>query len=549
MSKIVLSLSMGLLFFPIAIYAQVAKQQPKPNILIILADDMGYTDLGCMGGDAETPNLDLLAKKGILFTNFYNNAKCAPSRASLMTGQSPQRTGADHKAGNVTQGAMTIAEALKGDYTTLMVGKWHIKPAPLQLGFQRYFGAGLSAIHWWPTDEKQVRDIQLDGRTYTDKDMTVPVEKWYMETEHANYAMKFLQEEVVSKGATKPFFMYYASHLPHWPLQAPRADVERYINVFKSGTDAARKRRYDRMVKLGIINPKTCSLSPIDDKSNSWDSFTAEEKEYYQQAMAVHTAMVYRLDQELGRLFDYLKKNRLFDNTAIFFMSDNGASAEGVPAKLPIEMQMGDRGTEKRINDVGAAVCNTPFRGHKSTLFEGGIGTPMIFHWPKGIGNPGMLSKQAGAICDIFPTVLDLANLHYPSEYEGRKLNKLDGQSLLPQIKKAPIVERKLLWNYEKYAAEIQGNWKALRVSPRGKETTAGAWQLYDLSKERAETNDLASTHPELIQALSKSWEEWYQDVSKSGESDSDDNDVKDKKNKKEKKDKKDKGARKQKSE
>ncbi len=472
--KIVFKLTFCCLFPLITIYAQVAKPQAKPNILIILADDMGYADLGCMGGDAETPHLDLLAKKGILFTNFYNNAKCAPSRASLMTGQSPQRIGADHKAGNVNRGAMTIAEALKGEYTTLMVGKWHIKPAPLQMGFQRYFGAGLSAIHWWPTDEKQVRDIQLDGHTYTEKDMTVPVDKWYMETEHANYAMKFLQEEVVNKGTTKPFFMYYASHLPHWPLQAPRADVERYLNVFKSGTDAARKRRYDRMVALGIINPKICSLSSIDEKSNSWDSFTTEEKEYYQQAMAVHTAMVYRLDVELGRLFDYLKKNNLFDNTAIFFMSDNGASAESVPATLPFGQQMGDRGTEKRINDVGAAVCNTPLRGHKSTLYEGGIGTPMIFHWPKGIGKPGIVSKQAGSICDIFPTVLDLANLHYPSEYEGRKLNQLDGQSLLPQLKKAPIVERKLLWNYEKFSAEIQGNLKALRLSPRGKDASRG---------------------------------------------------------------------------
>ena len=506
------------LFSPVAICAQVVKTQTKPNILIILADDMGYSDLGCMGGDAETPNLDSLAKEGILYTNFYNNAKCAPTRASLMTGQSPQRTGANHSAGNVTHGAMTIAEALKGNYTTLMVGKWHIKPEPLQMGFQRYFGAGLSAIHWWPTDDKQVRDLQLDGRTYTEKDMTVPVEKWYMETEHANYAMQFLQEEVVNKGTTKPFLMYYATHLPHWPLQAPRADVERYLNVYKSGTDAARQRRYNRMVALGIINPKTCGLSLIDEKSKSWESLTQEEKEYYQQAMAVHTAMVYRLDLELGRLFDYLKKNKLFDNTAIFFMSDNGASAESVPATLPVGIQMGERGTEKRINDVGAAVCNTPMRGYKSTLYEGGIGTPMIFHWPKGIGTPGTISKQVGSVIDIFPTVLDLANLHYPSEYDGRKLNPLDGQSLLPQIKKAPIVERKMSWNYEKFSTEIEGNWKALRLSSKGKEA-AGVWQLYDLSKDRAETKDLAGTHPELLQAMSKNWEKWYQDVSKTCDS------------------------------
>ena len=537
-SKIVLHLSLVFLFFSIAIYPQVEKPKSKPNILIILADDMGYADISCMGGDAETPNLDSLAKEGILYTNFYNNAKCAPTRASLMTGQSPQRTGANHGAGNVTRGAMTIAEALKEEYTTLMIGKWHIKPEPLQMGFQRYFGAGLSAIHWWPTDEKQMRDIQLDGRTYTEKDMTVPMEKWYMETEHANYAMQFLQEEVVNKGTTKPFLLYYASHLPHWPLQAPRADVERYLNVYKLGTDVARQRRYDRMVALGIINPKTCSLGSINEKSKSWESLTKEEKEYYQQAMAVHTAMVYRLDQELGRLFDYLKKNKLFDNTAIFFMSDNGASAESVAATLPVGIQMGDRSTEKRINDVGAAVCNTPFRGNKSTLYEGGISTPMIVHWPKGIGTPGILSKQVGAVIDIFPTVLDLVSLHYPAEYKGRKLNPLDGQSLLPQIKKAPIAERKLSWNYEKFAVEMQGNWKALRLAPKGKEASA-AWQLYDLANDRTETKDLSSTHPELLQTMVKYWEEWYQEVSKGNDSNPFE---------KEKKDKKEKGSRKEKA-
>jgi len=492
--------------------AEAAKPPAKPNILIILADDMGYSDLGCMGGDAETPHLDALAKTGILFPNFYNNAKCAPSRASLMTGQSCQRTGAEHKAGDVTRGGMTIAEALKGPYTTLMVGKWHIKPEPLELGFQRYFGAPMSAIHWWPTGEKA--NVRLDGRAYTEKDMTVPVEKWFMETEHANYSIKFLQEEVVSKGKVKPFFMYYASHLPHWPLQAPRADVERYLEVFKSGTEAARQRRYQRMMQLGIIDPTNCQLGPRDEKPPSWDSLSKEEKDYYQQALAIHAAMVYRLDQELGRLFDYLKKNDLFDNTAIFVMSDNGASAESVPVAFPQGQRLGDRGTEARINDVGAAVCNTPMRGIKSTLWEGGIGTPMIFHWPEGIGRPGIISQQVGHLYDIFPTVLDMAGLSYPAEYAGRKLHALDGQSLLPQLKAGAAVERTLCWQYEKFSADLQGKWKALRQTSRGKEPSDGVWQLYDLSKDRTETKDVARSNPEVVQALSKIWDDWHRDVS-----------------------------------
>jgi arylsulfatase A-like enzyme len=511
----------ALLLAPLAALPAAEPAQPpaKPNILIILADDMGYSDLGCMGGDAETPHLDALAKTGILFPKFYNEAKCAPSRASLMTGQTCQRTGAEHKAGDVTRGGMTIAEALKGPYTTLMVGKWHIKPDPLELGFQRYFGAPLSAIHWWPTDKKEAAKIRLDGRTYTEKDMTVPVGNWFMETEHANYAIKFLQEEVVSKGKGKPFFMYYASHLPHWPLQAPRADVERYLEVFKSGTEAARQRRYQRMVELGIIDPKTCPLSPLGEKTPSWDSLSKEEKDYYQQALAIHAAMVFRLDQELGRLFDYLKKNDLFDNTAIFFMSDNGASAEGVAPIIPPGQRLGDRGTLARINDVGAAVCNTPMRGFKSSLWEGGMGTPMIFHWPQGVGQPGIISQHVGHLYDISPTVLDMAGLSYPTEYVGRKLHALDGQSLLPQLKAGAAVDRTLCWQYEKFSADLQGKWKALRQTSRGKEPSDSAWQLYDLSKDRSETKDVAQSNPEVVKTLAKIWDDWRRDVSPEGDS------------------------------
>jgi arylsulfatase len=491
-----------------------AKPPAKPNILIILADDMGYSDLGCMGGDADTPNLDALAKSGILFPNFHNQAKCAPSRASLMTGLSPQRTGADHGAGDATWGAMTIAEALKGNYTTLMVGKWHIKPDPLELGFQRYFGVPLSAIHWWPTDKKEAAKVQLDGRAYTEKDMNVPLEEWFMESEHANYAIKFLEEEVVGKGKQKPFFLYYASHLPHWPVQAPRADVERYLEVFKDGTAAARKRRYQRMVELGIIDPKATPLSPLGEKTPSWDSLSQAEKEYYQQALAIHTAMVYRLDEEVGRLLDYLKKNDLFDNTAIFFASDNGASAEGVAPVIPPGQRLGDRGTGARINDVGAAVCNTPMRGFKSSLWEGGMGTPMIFHWPQSVGQPGTISRQVGHLYDIFPTVLDIAGLSYPTEYAGRKLHALDGQSLLPQLKAGAAVDRTLCWQYEKFAASLQGNWKALLQSAKGKEPSDGVWQLYDLSKDRSETKDVAESNPEVVQSLAKIWDDWWRDVS-----------------------------------
>ncbi len=487
--------------------------QDSPNIIVIMADDMGYSDLGCMGGDAETPNLDALARDGILFPDFYNNAKCAPTRASLMTGMSNQRTGAYHGAGDVKKhGGMTIAEALRSQYTTLMVDKWHIKPEALELGFERYFGSPLSAIFFWPTDEKDAGKMKLDDAPYTEKDMSVPLEDWYLSVEDTNHAIKFLQEEVVDKGRNKPFFMYYASHNPHWPLQALREDTKRYEKTFLDGTDVARKRRYDRMVRMGIIDPKTCKLPGLEEGTPSWDELSDEEKVYYQKALAIHTAMVYRMDLEIGRLFDYLKKNNLFDNTAIFFMSDNGASAEGSKTIIPPGREMGDRGTHSRLNDVGASVCNTPLRKYKSTLNEGGCSTPMIFHWPKGIGKPGRISRQVGHVYDIFPTVLEIAGIDYPTTYDSRSIKSLDGISLWPLIRDDKEVDRTICLSYERHRSVRMGSWKALRQMPRG-DKPVDPWQLYDLGKDRSETNNIAANHPELIEAMDKIWAKWSEDV------------------------------------
>lgn len=496
----------------LVVFASTAVGTEKPNILIILADDLGYSDLGCMGGDAETPHLDTLAENGILFPNFYNDAKCAPSRASLMTGMSNHRTGAHHSAGDVTRGGMTLAEALKDTHANLMVDKWHIKPKPLELGFERCFGSPLSAVYWWPEDEKAQGKMRFDGRQYSEADMTVPVEQWYLTVEDTTYAIRFLEEDVVGKGKNMPFFMYYATHAPHWPLQASRADVDRYLEVFESGSDVARKRRYDRMVELGIVDPETCPLSPLDDNTPTWESLSQKEKDYYQIALAIHTAMVYRLDQELGRLFDYLKENGLLNNTVIFFMSDNGASAEGSPTIIPPGRRMGDRGTHSRLNALGASVCNTPLRGFKATLYEGGTVTPMIFHWPDGIGMPGTISRQVGHLSDIFPTVLDIVEMEYPSEYAGRKLHPLDGRSLLPQIQSGGETERTLCWNYEKYSAIRKERWKAVRRSKTSLRPD-GAWQLYDLSEDRSETEDVSSSNPEVVETLVRAWDAWRRDI------------------------------------
>ena len=391
-----------------------------------------------------------------------------------------------------------------------MIDKWHLKPEPLELGFERYFGSPLSPVFWWPTEEKTAAKMQLDGRSYTEADIKEPIEEWYLTIKDTDYAIQFLEEEVVGKD--KPFFMYYASHAPHWPLQAPRADVERYLETYKDGFDVARRRRYDRMAERGIIDPETSKLGSLNEKTPTWDALSEEEQDNYRLGLAIHSAMVYRMDQELGRLFDFLKEKDLFDNTVIFFLSDNGASAEGNPTIIPPGRKMGDRGTHSRLNSLGASVCNTPMRGHKSSLYEGSVGTPMIFHWPDGIGTPGKVSQQVGHLWDIFPTALELAGVEYPSEYDGRKLHPLDGESLMAHIRTGEESERTICWDYENFSALRKGKWKALRRS-RNKETKDGVWQLYDLSEDRTEMNDVASANPETVETLVKTWNDWQQDV------------------------------------
>ncbi len=486
---------------------RAADKKKRPNILLILSDDMGYSDLGCMGGDAETPNIDALAANGLLFTDFYNNAKCAPTRASLMTGLSCQKIHAHHSAGNVIEhGGVTIAEVLKGDYKNLMIDKWHINPRPEEVGFERVFGSPLGAIYYWPEDKDP--KIRIDDRAYTKADMTVPIERWYLTVEDTNYAIKFLAEEVVDKGKSKPFFMYYAPHNPHWPLQALPEDIKKYENTFLDGTDAARKRRYDRMVKKGLIDPAHCRLADLETGVPSWDEMNEEDKKYYSRVLAIHTAMVDRMDRELGRLFDYLKANDLFDNTVIIFTNDNGASAEGKPTVQPPGRQLGERGTRSRLNGVGASVCNVPLRKYKSTLMEGGACTPMIFHWPDGIGTPGRRCHQVGHVYDIMPTILDITGSDYPTRYGGRNIKPLDGISLLPAIRGEKPVKRTICWHYEGWLAVRSGNYKATMQLPRG-DKPLEPWKLYNLAADRSETNDIAHLHPEIVKEMEKNWKKW----------------------------------------
>lgn len=306
--------------------------------------------------------------------------------------------------------------------------------------------------------------------------------------------------------------MYYAPHNPHWPLQALPEDIEKYENTYIEGTDAARKRRYDRMVKMGLIDPQKCKLPDLEEGVPSWHELDDKQKKYYSRVLAIHAAMVDRMDQELGRLFDYLKKHDLYNNTVIIFTNDNGASAEGKPTIQPPGRKLGERGTRSRLDDIGASVCNVPLRKYKSTLLEGGMCTPMIFHWPDGIGRPGRHCDQVGHVYDIMPTILDITGHNYPAKYGDRDIKPADGISLWPAINGDRPKKRTLCWHYERWIVVRDGIWKLVRNLPRG-DKPLEPWKLYNLLLDRTETNDVSAKHPALVAKMEKIWKKWNADV------------------------------------
>jgi arylsulfatase len=331
-----------------------------------------------------------------------------------------------------------------------------------------------------------------------------------MPIEATKYAIQYVEEEVVQAKEKKPFFMHYALHAPHWPLQALREDVEIYLDALKDGTDAVRQRRYDHMIQQGIFDRETCLLEPANE---AWDDLSPERQAYYRRALAVHYAMVHRMDIELGKFFDYLKEKGLWENTLIFFCSDNGASGEGDTTVIPEGGLLGDRGTQARIDSIGAQMCNTPFRGNKSTLHEGGNCTPMIVHWPAAIGKPGRISRQVGHVMDIMPTVLEAAGIEYPESFEGRKLQKMDGVSLLPAILEEREFHRSFVQHYEKFDNVHDGYWKLIRQNSKKTTAPKSPWELYHLEKDRTQQNNVADLYPERVASMAAMYDDWSGEV------------------------------------
>jgi arylsulfatase A-like enzyme len=461
----------------------------RPNIVLILADDLGFSDLGCYGGEIETPNLDKLAAEGLRFSQFYNCAKCAPTRTSILTGLYHQQT-------NIKQAknCVTIAEVLhRAGYTTLAAGKWHVGSTPLDRGFDRYFGMLGGACSYFVPDET----FRLDRKPFKTNDKS-----FYTTNAFTDYAMKFLDE--AGRG-DKPFFLYLAYNAPHYPLHALPKDIKKYKGKYMKGWDRIRKERYERLVELRLIDKKWAMSARGQDHHKSFSDILPWEQVKDKQAedlnMAVYAAMVDRMDQNIGRVLNKLEELDVEDNTLVMFLSDNG----GCPYERnrTKDIPPGPAESYRTYDSPWANVSNTPFRLYKRFNHEGGNATPFIARWPALIKQAGAITNQIGHIIDIMPTCLDIARTKYPSRVRGRQIVPLEGQSLLPIFAGR---HRKghdaLFWEFQRNKAVRKGKWKLVTIGN-------GPWELYDMEADRTELHNLASEIPEKVKELAGLYEKW----------------------------------------
>ncbi|WP_346859416.1 arylsulfatase [uncultured Draconibacterium sp.] len=500
------------------------KPEPnRPNIILILSDDMGYSDLGCYGGEVETPNLDALAANGLRFTQFYNGARCCPTRASLMTGCYPHQTGIGHMTNtpnNLTQhdlaipeyrgflnkNCVTIAEVLKdAGYSTLMTGKWHLGISdqskwPLQRGFDKFYGLIPGASNFFKPEFPR-------GITYMNDTISVTDEDYYTTDAFTDYAIRFI-DEAKQTDEEKPFFLYLAYTAPHWPLNAPHEDVEKYKGTYMEGWTKLRETRYAKMQEMGIVDQEW-DLSPQDWRE--WDSLSDEKKKEMDLRRAVYSAQVDRMDQNIGKLVDHLKEQNILDNTLIVFLNDNGACAEG--GELgggPAEQLDTKEGYFLSYGGAWANASNTPYREYKHWVHEGGIGTPFIVHYPKVIPKEkhGQLVSEYGFLPDLMATFVDVAQTNYPKEYNGNAIVPTAGKSLVPLFEgeNTPVHSEPIFWEHEGNKAVRLGKYKLVSKWSKKNETQ---WELYNMETDRSEMHDLASTETEKVTEMAALYDTW----------------------------------------
>ncbi|MCG5220334.1 arylsulfatase [Streptosporangium sp. KLBMP 9127] len=507
----------------------------QPNIVLILADDLGYSDIGCYGGEIRTPNLDRFGRSGVRLSQFYNTARCSPSRASLLTGLHPHQTGIGVLAGNGAPGGypgslndrcVTVAEVLRdAGYATGMSGKWHLsgplwEPAdswPTRRGFADFFGtlSGCGSYYDPATLYRGEVDASAEARD----------PRFFYTDAITDHAVEFIGREAA---AGHPFFAYVAYTAPHWPLHAPQEDIAGYDGVYAAGWDELRARRLDRLHAEGLLSAES-ALSAPDPAQPRWAA--APDQAWEARRMQVYAAQVERMDRGIGRILDRLEASGVSDDTLVVFLSDNGGCAETLPLGDPevfrarrhivpaatregAELRVGnipgiDPGPEDTYASYGAAwanLSNTPFRLYKRWVHEGGIATPFIVHWPAGGLLAGRIVRTPFQLTDVLPTLLGAAGVDYPREYPGREALPPEGRTMLPALRGAPVPDTSLFWEHLGNAAVRRGRWKLVREH-------AGPWELYDMDTDRSELTDLAERRPELVAELAIAYQCWAQRI------------------------------------
>ena len=490
-----------------------------PNIVLIMTDDMGYSDLGCFGSEIETPNIDGLAEKGLRFTQFYNASRCCPTRASLLTGLYAHQTGIGNMMedrgpahpgyrGHLSKSCLTIAEVLApNDYRTIQTGKWHLGDKkkewwPLARGFDRCFGSPAGGgFYFRPSGFRLSRFVVRNHEVvYTmQKD---PPEGWYTTDAYTDEGLAFVREAIEDK---KPFFWYCAYNAPHYPLKAKAEDISKYRGRYQKGWDVIRERRYERLVELGIID-RSSPLSPREAGIPAWDTLTDEQKDEQDLRMATYAAMIDCVDQNVGKIVKQLSTLGVLDNTIILFLHDNGGcDAGGVLGQNKGSGQCGTVDSEAYYGKCWANVSNTPFRKYKSFIHEGGIATPLVIQWPAGIDSSlqGSLVTTPSHIVDVMATCVDVSGARYPATTNDGSILPLEGVSLTPIFKHEELArEQPLFFEHGKCKGVRSGEWKLVAAKK-------GPWELYNLTNDRTEQHDLANDLPKLVEQLEAAYAEW----------------------------------------
>lgn len=505
---------------------EVTETASKPNIVLVLVDDMGFSDIGAYGSEVQTPNLDRLAAEGMRFNQFRNTSKCFPTRAALMTGQYAQRVGMSTSPDSRFRNHATLGDVLRtAGYRTLMVGKHHALDNPYDMGFDHYWGMRDGAAnHFNPGQQREGEPVPAQKRPNRrvfcfDAECVQPYtteDKDYFTTDtFTDWAIELLGKHETDNDE-QPFFLYLAYTAPHDPIQAWPKDIAKYEGVYDVGYEAIAKARYERQLELGIIDEETHPRS--EPMHRSWGELSAEEKADEARVMAVYAAMVDSIDQNLGRLLAHLEETGERDDTLIMFLSDNGGSAELV------DIGDGEIGAIDRWASVGghwANVSNVPFKAYKNSSFEGGVETPFIANWPGEIPPTNEVNQTSAHLVDIMATLIDLTGATYPDSIRGQRVGAMDGISLLPAFRNGTVERNKpvfLEWRNGK--AVVDGDWKLVvhEVRPQDVESglwdfSTGDWELYDLSVDRTEINNLVDSHPQKFAELRTRYEAWWAQV------------------------------------